>query len=240
MFSVPMTRRSFFVDDPFFQSTWSDHDRMRSLLLQEPTDIWKRFDDELRNFRCMTDDILANSMLADMQSSMPSGMPTGMLPSGMLPMGVTALEPAIAALEQPLVPSLGRSVFPRRWMMPGLTTSADLLGDLDLFSERDSEVIRVRDDDEKLEVTLDTSDYKPDELKVSVQEGMVVMEGRHEEKSEDGSRQTTRQFIRRFVLSSFAMIFFSYSSLILTGKTRLFEILGKTRFFLMIFLFKKN
>jgi len=211
-----MTRRSFFVDDPFFQSTWSDHDRMRSLLLQEPTDIWKRFDDELRNFRCMTDDILANSMLADMQSSMPSGMPTGMLPSGMLPsgmlpsgmpsgmlpMGVTALEPAVSALEQPLVPSLGRSVFPRRWMMPGLTTSADLLGDLDLFRERDTEVIRVRDDAEKLEVTLDTSDYKPDELKVSVQEGMVVMEGRHEEKSEDGSRQTTRQFIRRFDLSS--------------------------------------
>jgi HSP20 family molecular chaperone IbpA len=87
-------------------------------------------------------------------------------------------------------------------MMPGLTTSADLLGDLDLFRERDTEVIRVRDTDEKLEVTLDTSDYKPDELKVSVQEGMVVMEGRHEEKSEDGSRQTTRQFIRRFVHSS--------------------------------------
>ncbi|MFN9905645.1 MAG: Hsp20 family protein [bacterium] len=39
-------------------------------------------------------------------------------------------------------------------------------------------------------------------MKVSVQEGMVVMEGRHEEKSEDGSRQTTRQFIRRYVLSS--------------------------------------
>jgi hypothetical protein len=213
MFSVPMTRRSFFVDDPFFQSTWSDHDRMRSLLLQEPTDIWKRFDDELRNFRCMTDDILANSMLADMQSSMPTGMlPSGMLSSGMLPMGVTALEPAVSALEQPLVPSLGRSVFPRRWMMPGLTTSADLLGDLDLFRERDTEVIRVRDTDEKLEVTLDTSDYKPDELKVSVQEGMVVMEGRHEEKSEDGSRQTTRQFIRRYVILSWQW-FFSYLSL---------------------------
>ena len=93
-------------------------------------------------------------------------------------------------------------MFPRRWMLPSLR-SDDLFRDMDLFKERDSEVIRVHEDADKLEVTLDTSNYRPDELRVSVQGQEICMEGRHEEKSEDGTRHMARHFIRRYKLFSF-------------------------------------
>jgi HSP20 family molecular chaperone IbpA len=81
-------------------------------------------------------------------------------------------------------------------MLPSLHTS-DMFKEMDLFREKDSEVIRVKEDKEKLEVSLDTSQYRPDELRVSVAGRELCMEGRHEEKSEDGTRMVARQFIRR-------------------------------------------
>jgi Hsp20/alpha crystallin family len=89
-------------------------------------------------------------------------------------------------------------MFPRRWMLPSLHTS-NMFREMDLFREKDSEVIRVKEDKEKLEVSLDTSQYRPDELRVSVSGRELCMEGRHEEKSEDGTRMVARQFIRRYV-----------------------------------------
>ena len=45
------------------------------------------------------------------------------------------------------------------------------LGSLDVFSEgADHDVIRVTDDDQKLEVSLDTAHYKPEELHVQVKD----------------------------------------------------------------------
>ena len=89
-------------------------------------------------------------------------------------------------------------MFPRRWMLPSLHRS-DLFREMDLFKEKDSEVIRVKEDADKLEVSLDTSQYRPDELRVSVSGREVCVEGRHEEKSEDGARMVARQFVRRSV-----------------------------------------
>ncbi len=89
-------------------------------------------------------------------------------------------------------------VFPGRWNMPGFNT---ILKDLNLFqNSQDNMVIRVQDDDSKLEITLDTSKYKPEELSVSVESGAVTVEGKHEEKSEDGCKMASRQFQRRYTL----------------------------------------
>ena len=66
----------------------------------------------------------------------------------------------------------------------------------DIFRGKDSEVIRVKEDEGKLEVSLDTAQYRPDELKVSVEGGAVSVEGRHEEKAEDGTRMVSRSFNR--------------------------------------------
>merc|ERR1712107_527016 len=43
-------------------------------------------------------------------------------------------------------------------------------------------------------------EYKPEELKVSVQSGRLLVEGRHEEKKEDGSGYIQRSFSRSYTL----------------------------------------
>merc|ERR1712119_4123 len=83
-------------------------------------------------------------------------------------------------------------------MLPGL--NPDMSKGLDIFKTKDSEVIRVKEDDGKMEVSLDTSQYRPDELKVSIDKGVVTVEGKHEEKAEDGSKMVSRMFSRKYTL----------------------------------------
>merc|ERR1711922_65206 len=59
------------------------------------------------------------------------------------------------------------------WMLPSLKNE---FKDMNLFQSKDSEVIRVKEDDNKMEVSLDTSQYRPDELSVSVSGGVVSVE----------------------------------------------------------------
>merc|ERR1719244_2374286 len=73
-------------------------------------------------------------------------------------------------------------MFPRRWMLPSLKGE---FKDLDLFKEK---------------VSLDTSQYRPDELNVSIADGAVTIEGKHEEKAEDGTKMVSRKFIRKYTL----------------------------------------
>merc|ERR1711944_246594 len=72
-------------------------------------------------------------------------------------------------------------IFPRRWMLPALNT--DFPNNMDIFKSKDNEVIRVKEDDTKMEVSLDTSQYRP-----------------HEEKAEDGSKMVSRMFSRKYTL----------------------------------------
>merc|ERR1711862_705562 len=76
----------------------------------------------------------------------------------------------------------------------------DFSNNMDIFKSKDTEVIRVKEDEEKLEVSLDTSQYRPDELKVSVSDGVLMVEGKHEEKAEDGSKMVSRMFSRKYTL----------------------------------------
>merc|ERR1712219_86075 len=89
-------------------------------------------------------------------------------------------------------------MFPRRWMLPALNT--DFPNNMDIFKSKDNEVIRVKEDDTKMEVSLDTSQYRPDELKVMVSDGVLTVEGKHEEKAEDGSKMVSRMFSRKYTL----------------------------------------
>ena len=47
---------------------------------------------------------------------------------------------------------------------------------------------------------MDTSQYKPDELKVNVEQNTLTVEAKHEEKSEDGRNFVSKQFCRRYSL----------------------------------------
>ena len=65
---------------------------------------------------------------------------------------------------------------------------------------KDDQTIKVRDDDKSFEVSLDTHNFRPDEIKVNVIDKVLSVEGKHEEKTEDGSKYTSRQFIRKYTL----------------------------------------
>ena len=63
----------------------------------------------------------------------------------------------------------------------------------------DNHELKIVNDEDKLEIHLDTVGYKPDELKVLVGDSVVSVEGKHEERTEDGesvmvSRQMKRQY----------------------------------------------
>merc|ERR1711915_379549 len=82
-----------------------------------------------------------------------------------------------------------------------MKSSEDFFKDTDsmsIFGAKDSNVIRMVDDDSKMEISLDTSGYKPDELKVSAGKGVISVEGRHEEKSEEGHVMVSRQFSKTY------------------------------------------
>jgi HSP20 family molecular chaperone IbpA len=90
-------------------------------------------------------------------------------------------------------------VFPRKWMLPGLPATDRLFHSLGLYhGTKDPEVVRVLDTDEQLEVTLDMSKYRPDELSVRVEKdkGCVLVEGRHVEGKEE-SGKAAAMFQRR-------------------------------------------
>merc|ERR1712024_26517 len=66
-------------------------------------------------------------------------------------------------------------MFPRRWMLPALNT--DLPSNMDIFKDKkDNEVIRVKEDEDKM------------------------VEGKHEERAEDGTKMVSRMFSRKYAL----------------------------------------
>ena len=174
---VPLTMRDFFFDDPFFKNSWEDFEKVRERMFAESRENWKKFDEDFRNLACMSNNIMlessqdCNEMTNDNRSLMRQDSKSRWENGWM---------------------------FPRRWMLPGL--SSDITRDLDIFKSKDNEVIRVKEDEKKMEVSLDTSQYKPDKLKVSVDKGVVTVEGKHEEKAEDGSKMVSRMFSRKYTL----------------------------------------
>merc|ERR1712077_87628 len=65
------------------------------------------------------------------------------------------------------------------------------------FNEEET---KINEDDAKMEVRIDASEYKPEELKVSVQSGRLLVEGKHEEKKDDGSAYVQKSFSRSYTL----------------------------------------
>merc|ERR1712107_10126 len=69
-------------------------------------------------------------------------------------------------------PGSNDSLFPKEWMMKPPAPLTDNFGSM-LERKQDCSTIKHNEDDNKVEVHLDTSGYKPDELKVQV-EGNTV------------------------------------------------------------------
>ena len=79
------------------------------------------------------------------------------------------------------------------WMVPSKNLDSQFKEFRSLFNKEEA---KVEEDNTRMEVRIDASEYKPEELKVSVQSGRLLVEGRHEEKKEDGSGYIQRSFSR--------------------------------------------
>merc|ERR1712209_264476 len=176
---VPVTMRDFFFDDPFFKNSWEDFDKVRDAMFQESRDMWKKFDDDFRNMACMSNNImLEHSGTENQQESITNSTNNNE--------------------NRSLMRQDSKSRWENGWMFPALNT--DFPSNMDIFKDKDNEVIRVKEDETKMEVSLDTSQYRPDELKVMVNDGVLTVEGKHEEKAEDGSKMVSRMFSRKYTL----------------------------------------
>merc|ERR1712211_101673 len=90
------------------------------------------------------------------------------------------------------------SLFSKRWNYDWMVPSKNLDSQFKEFRRLfNKEEAKVEEDNTRMEVRIDASEYKPEELKVSVQSGRLLVEGRHEEKKEDGSGYIQRSFSRR-------------------------------------------
>merc|ERR1712112_126306 len=167
---VPVTMRDFFFDDPFFKNSWDDFDKVRDRMFSESRDMWKRFDDDFRNMACMQNNIMLESS-KDASSSVQESQRKE-----------SASENRDLMRQDSKTRYENGWMFPRRWMLPGL--HPEMTNGLDIFKSKDNDEIRV----------------KEDESKVSVEKGVVTVEGKHEEKAEDGSKMVSRMFSKRYTL----------------------------------------
>ena len=94
-------------------------------------------------------------------------------------------------------------VFPRKWMFPRFLSrdETENMFPSDFFAgfkREEDQVLKVTDDDGKFELSLDTHEYRPDELKVNVNGNVLTVDAKHEEKGDN--RFVSRQFSRKYTL----------------------------------------
>merc|ERR1712173_576526 len=169
---VPVTMRDFFFDDPFFKNSWDDFDKVRDRMFSESRDMWKRFDDDFRNMACMQNNIMLESS-KDATSSVQESQQRK-----------ESNENRDLMRQDSKTRYENGWMFPRRWMLPGL--NPDMTNGLDIFKSKDNDEIRVKEDEGKMEVSVD--------------KGVVTVEGKHEEKAEDGSKMVSRMFSKKYSL----------------------------------------
>ena len=169
---VPVTMRNILNDDPFFKNTWEDFDKLTEGMFSEPRKTWKRFDQDFRNHT-------STSMQKSSQQTFSREERKE-----------STKENSSMTRHNTNSRHENGWLTPQCWMMPGLNSK--------LPKSLDS--LKTDEDENKMEVRIDTSQYRPDELKVSVEKGVVTVEGKHEEKAEDGSNMVSRTFSKRYTL----------------------------------------
>lgn len=173
---VPLTLRDFFFQDPFFQSSWEDFDKIRENMIKESQSFWAK----------------ARADSAALMQTPAAGDKLEM------PSLSAATAPDMSLDSQLLAPM----ILPRRWMLPRFLsrdeTEKAFPSDFFNFKKENENVLRVKDDDKSFELSLDTHEYRPDELKVNVSGNTLTVEAKHEEKSDN--KFVSRQFSRKYTL----------------------------------------
>ena len=181
---VPMTLRSYFFQDPFFQTSWDGFDSLRKEMSKESTDFWKSVEKDMRQMESSMSSMMSSSSSFSSEKKESSSS--------------SSTDKTLATTESSDSPWY----FPRRWVLPKLFTDDSALDtnmkSLDLFQHNDDQVIRIKDDDSKFEVTLDIQNFQPEEIKVKVQNRLLSVEAKHEKKTENSF--VSRSFSKSYTL----------------------------------------
>lgn len=199
--TVPLTRRDFFWEDPFFSNVWEDFDRMRQEIWQESRDFFNRFDRFDKQDEALKKDTesLKSSMLESSRAKKYSKM----------------MEKSTSSKNEISrdfddfgdFGDFGKFTS-RRWLMPRgffdseFTNFSELLPRTLLTHQLKDEVLRVKEDENKFEVSVDTHGYKPEELEVKIKDNIVTIEAKHQEKKDEENNKSfvSRHFSRSFTL----------------------------------------
>ena len=76
--------------------------------------------------------------------------------------------------------------------------SSTLTRNKDMFDGSFNDKTKYSEDGTKMEVSVDTTGFKPSELSVNVMDGMICVAGKHEEKSEAGEVMVLREFTKKY------------------------------------------
>merc|ERR1711963_939422 len=87
------------------------------------------------------------------------------------------------------------SSFPsRRWFFPDNFLDEDFK----LLPQLKDEILKVTDNDNKFEVSLDTHGFQPEDLQIKIKDNVINIEAKHEEKnSEDNSKSYVSRHLSR-------------------------------------------
>merc|ERR1712088_565935 len=118
-------------------------------------------------------------------------------PGRKMALNINTFSPFI--MRSPFDDSFFKSSWDDGWMIPSRSQMLQnpFKGFKSMFNEEEA---KVDEDEAKMEVRINASEYKPEELKVSVQSGRLLVEGKHEVKKEDGSAYVQRSFSRSYTL----------------------------------------
>jgi len=173
---VPITLRDLFWQDPFFSSNWEDFHQLHDEMMQETRNIWQKFDEKIKH------------QFGDA--------------------GISATAGSLSPFQFPQTPTLSKDDSMLEMKTPGWIFPRKLMRLPSIFNEerskdmlKDEQQISLKDDEKQFQISLDTSNFRPDEIKVTVDpQNILTVEADHEEKAEDGSKHVSRKFMRKYTL----------------------------------------
>ncbi|QQP58286.1 Heat shock protein beta-1 [Caligus rogercresseyi] len=219
---VPVTLRDHFWNDPFFSSTWDDFHKVQEQMMKRSQEMFQKFHEDQQYHSYSMQSHSSNSDKKDStEGSSSSMMSTEKKESSSSNKGgndsITCGKGNdmftshkgngmfSSNMNDEMSSSNSRSMFNDSGMNGDynpwfLSRSNEFGKDLNIFQDKDEQVIRIKDEEDKFEISLDTHSYRPDELKVNIKDGVISIEAKHEEKSEDGSKFVSKQFVRKYTL----------------------------------------
>nr|ACO15511.1 Heat shock protein beta-1 [Caligus clemensi] len=211
---VPVTLRDFFWNDPFFSSTWDDFHKVQEQMMKRSHDMFERFQEDAKKMEGFGNSSSSSQSYSVQSHSSSSSdkkeFPDKSVSSERKESSSSSTtggqkENQVSHKEESIFLDEGQNrdfnpfLFSRRWLIPSIFRN-DFTKDLNIFQDKDEQVIRIKDEEDKFEISLDTHQYRPDEPKVNIKDGVVSIEAKHEEKSEDGRKSVSRQFVRKYTL----------------------------------------